>query len=104
MARHNRRLTTKQTALGIDATVGDPTHDRFQKWRVILSHRDIIEKEQWFSPRTQHVVHAHGDQIDTDRMVLACPLCHLKLRTYTIGTRHEDRLFVVPGKQRFGEV
>ena len=39
---------------------------------IQLASGEIVKKEQGFGPLTDQIVHAHGDKVDTDRVVLAC--------------------------------
>ena len=53
---------------------------------------------------TEHVVDAHGDQVNSDCVMNACPLGNLQLRPHSIGSRDQHWLLVGASKQALVEV
>jgi len=95
---HFRGFAADQRAAGLGAAVGDAAHDRRGGVDVQLAGGEVVQEEQRLGALHQHVVHAHGDQVDADRVVAAQLLCQLQLRANAIRTRHQHRLAVLAGE------
>ena len=65
---------------------------------VQLAGGEIIEEEQRFGALHQHVVDAHGDQIDADGVVAVQLLGELQFGADAVGARDQHRLFVLAGQ------
>lgn len=80
--------------VGLHTTATDAIDNLFER-RVVAAHGHVVEKEQRFGSAAQHIVDAHGYQVDTDRVMAAEPLGHFELCSHAIGARYQDRLVVL---------
>ena len=85
-----RHLSTNERATRLTATLGDAAHHLGDVVASELADGDVIEKEQRLGPAGQHVVHAHGDQVDAHGIVLASHLSQGELGSHAIGPAHEN--------------
>lgn len=46
---------------------------------VQLATGEVVEKEEWLCPLSEHVVHTHRNQVLTQTVMLAACLCDLKI-------------------------
>ncbi|KAG1249420.1 hypothetical protein G6F68_013345 [Rhizopus microsporus] len=101
-ARHFSGFAADQRAAGLGAAVGDAAHDRRGGVDVQLAGGEIVQEEQRLGALHQHVVHAHGDQVDADRIVAVQLVGQLQLGAHAGGTRHQHRLAVLVGQVEQG--
>ncbi len=66
---HDRRFTAQQCHVAGQTSVADTLDDSLQSGRIVVAHRNVIQKEQRFTTGTQQIIDAHRDQIDSDRIV-----------------------------------
>ncbi len=95
----NRRLAADEGTLTLHARVGDAPDDLLEERGIVLRHRDVVEKEERFRAGAERVVHAHGHEVDADRVVHTCRHRHLELRADTVGAGDEQRVFVAAGEK-----
>ena len=60
----------------------------------------VVEEEQRLRAHTDQVVHAHGDEVDPDRVVSADGLGDQKLGPDAVGRGHQHRVPIAVGVQR----
>ena len=63
--------------------------------RLQRVNRQVIQEEQGFGPNHEHVVNAHGHQVDTDCVELLGLGRQLDLAADAVGAGHENGVFVV---------
>ena len=85
-------------------TLTDPVDDLLEQWRVIVTHRHVIQEEQRFGSTAQHIVYTHCHQIDTDRIVPLKFLRDLQFRANAIGARYQNRLIILAREQWTGKI
>ncbi len=88
------RLTADQRAAGLTAASRDAAHDRFSDGHIELAANEVIQKKQRRRALGKNIIDAHGDEIDADGVVNAGHKGDLKLRTDTVGGRHQNRMTV----------
>lgn len=98
--RHFRRLATDQGGTGQFTAGSNTIDDAGCNLDIEMPTRKVIKKEQRFGSLYQHIVNAHGDQVDTDRAVLVQLLRQHQLGAYAVGSRYEHGFLVAPGWQR----
>ena len=91
-ARHFRGFAADQRATGLFAARGDPTDHLRRDIHIELAARKIIEKEERLGALHQHVVDAHGDEIDADRVVPIEFEGQLQLGADTVGSGNQHGL------------
>uniref|UniRef100_A0A914YK63 Uncharacterized protein n=1 Tax=Panagrolaimus superbus TaxID=310955 RepID=A0A914YK63_9BILA len=99
---HFSGFAADQRTAGLGAAVGDAAHDRCGGVDVQLAGGEVVQEEQRFGALHQHVVHAHGDQVDADRIVAVQLVGQLQLGAHAVGTRHQHRLAVLVGQVEQG--
>ena len=57
------------------AAICNTRNDLCYRFALKLPYCDVIKEEERFSTRSQDIVHAHGNQIDADRIVIVRKLC-----------------------------
>ncbi|MPM93357.1 hypothetical protein SDC9_140494 [bioreactor metagenome] len=62
-----------------------------------LAAGEIIEEEQGLGALHQHIVHAHGHQVDAHGVVHIPLECQLELGAHAVGAAHQHRLLVALG-------
>lgn len=102
--RHDCRFAAKQSAIGLHAAVTDPFDELLEPLGVVVRHGDVIEKKQRLSPAAEGVVHAHGDEIDADGIVLVAKRGDFELGADPVRAGDEHRVFVLPLEQAAGEI
>ena len=92
-AGHLRRLSADQCAAGLRAPLGDALNDCRRDFLVKLAGCKIVQEKQRLSALNDNVVDAHGDQVDSDRVIDAA----LNRRFSTLCRRRRSRR---PGSDR----
>jgi hypothetical protein len=89
-ARELGRLAAQQRAAGLPAAVGDAAHHGLALVHVQLARGEVVEEEE--RPRThgEHVVHAHGHEVDAHRVVAVERERQLELGAHAVRTGHQD--------------
>src|SRR5690606_38395380 len=100
--RHFRGLAADQCTAGQFAAARDAADDGHGGIDVELAGGEVVEEEQRFGTLYQHVVHAHADQVDADRVVAAELLGQLELGADAVGAGHQHRLAVFAGQVEQG--
>ena len=95
--RHFSGLATHQGSAGLQAALRDSRDDVAGDFVVELATGEIVEEEQRFRTLDQHVIDAHGNEIDTDRVVNAQVLCQHELGSDAVCSGDENRLVVTAG-------
>ena len=98
-ARHFRRLAAHQRAARLPAAFGDPRNDFRRDARLQLSGREIVEEEERLRALRQHIVDAHGNEIDADRLVPAGREGEHQLGANTVRSRNEHGVLEARGLQ-----
>lgn len=83
--RQDRRFSTQQGAVRVDAACRHAIDDLFQKRRIVLRHGHIVEKEQGLRATAESIVDAHRHQVDAHRVVDAHRHRHLELGSHAVG-------------------
>ena len=91
-ARHLRRLAPDQGTARQPAALGNAGNHRARRLQVELPAGKIVEKEQRFGALHQHIVHAHGDEIDADAAVLPRGDGDLELGADAVVGGNQDRV------------
>ena len=86
-ARHFRCFATDQRAASAAAAFGYAGDDLFHGGNLETSGSDVIEKEQWLRALDDEIVGAHGDEVDTDRVVAAGRASDQQLGANSVGGR-----------------
>ena len=97
-------FAAQQGAIGLQAAVADAGDDLLQQRRIVVRHGHVVEEEQRLGAAAQHVVDAHGHQVDADGVVAAGQLGDLELRADAVGATDQHRVFVAAGEQPVGEI
>ena len=87
-------LATDERAARLPAALGDAADDARAGLDVERAGREVVEEEQRLGAGDEHVVDAHRDEVDADRVVAVRRERRLQLRADTIGAADEDRLLV----------
>ncbi len=88
----------------MQAAIADAGDDLLQERRIVVRHGHVVEEEQRLGAAAQHVVDAHGRQVDADGVVAAGELGDLEFRANAVGATHQHRVFVAAGEQPVGEI
>eukprot|EP01092_Planopodium_desertum_P014841 TRINITY_DN7609_c0_g4_i2.p2 TRINITY_DN7609_c0_g4~~TRINITY_DN7609_c0_g4_i2.p2 ORF type:complete len:374 (-),score=160.05 TRINITY_DN7609_c0_g4_i2:543-1664(-) len=99
---HLGGFAADQGAAGLGAAIGDAAHDGGGGVDVQLAGGEVVQEEQRLGALHQHVVHAHGDQVDADRIVAVQLVGQLQLGADAVGARHQHRLAVLIGQVEQG--
>ena len=91
---HLGRLAADQRGPGKFASRRDTGDDVRRHGHVEPATGEIVEKEQGFRPLHEHVVDAHCDEVDTDRVVFAELLGKHQLGADAVGAGDQHRLTV----------
>ena len=95
------RLATDQRTARLPAALGDPADQRRDGIRIDAPDGHVIEERERLGPRADHVVRAHRDEIDPDRVPPSECGGQRGLRPDAVGRRDDERL-PVPGRDRDG--
>ena len=87
-------LPTEQGATGHDATLGDAGDDLGYPVGDGPADGDVVLQEQRFGPAHHEVVDDHGDEVESDGVVLVHGLCDRQLGADTVGGRRQQRFAV----------
>ena len=90
-------LAADQRAAGLLAAVGDAGDHPLGDADVELAGGEVVEEEQRLGAGHGHVVDAHRDQVDADRVVAPGQERELQLGADAVGARHQQRLAVARG-------
>ena len=101
-ARHLRRFAANQGAAAHLAAFSDTANHGGGGVHVELAAGEIVQKKQRLGPLHQHVVDAHGDQVNTHGAVHVPFKRKFELGAYAVSAADQYRLFVTLGhlKQR----
>ena len=64
------RLTADQRTACLLAALRHTGHDRRNLLRIVLATGNIVKEKQRFAAGTCNIVHAHGNTVNTDRVML----------------------------------
>ncbi len=95
--RHLGGLAADKSASGLPAAFGDPRHDGRRDVGVQAPGREIVEEEERFGALDDEIVHAHGDQVDTERIEVSGLECELELGADAVRRGDEDRVIEARG-------
>ncbi len=93
-ARHFGRFSAHQRAARLHAAFDDARDEAFAHADVEFSGRKIVEKEQRLGALDDHVVDAHGHQIDAHGVVPAGVDRQAQLGADAVGSGHQHGLAV----------
>ena len=89
-ARHLGRLSADQRSARLATAFRNPAHHARGNIDIELPAREIVEEEKRLCPLNRHVVRAHRDKIDTDRVVKAGLDGKLEFCAHAVIRRNED--------------
>lgn len=89
-ARHLCGLSTDQRTPSLQTTLGDTLDDIGGDRHIELGARKVVEEVERLGTLHNQVVDAHGNEIDTDGIVLAAVQRDTKLGSDTIRARYQD--------------
>ena len=98
--RHLRSFATDQGSAGLHAALGDTRNHGAGDIVVQLAAGEIVEEKQGLSALDEHIVDAHGDEIDTNRVMDAKVLGQHELGADAIRTGYQHWLLIAPRRQR----
>ena len=84
-ARHLGGFSADQRAARLDAPFDDAGDQALAHAHIELAGRKVVEKKQRFGALHDHVVDAHGHQIDADSIVAASVDGEAQLRADAVG-------------------
>ncbi len=84
-AGHLGGLAADKRAAGELAALGDALHHLGRDFVVELAAGEVIEEEERLGALAQHVVHAHGDEIDAHRVMTVQREGKLQLGAEAVG-------------------
>ena len=93
-ARHFRGFATNQRASGEFAALGNAADHRCGRVHIQLAAGKVVQKEQGLSALHQHVVHAHGHQVDAHGVVHIPLKREFELGAHAVGAAYQHWLFV----------
>jgi hypothetical protein len=96
-AGHFGGFATDQGAARQLAALGNAANDGSGRVHVQLAAGKVIEEEQRLSPLDQHVIDAHGHQVDADGVVHIPLKSQFQLGAYAVGAADQDGLLVALG-------
>ena len=91
-AGHFGGFAAQQGAATLAAAIGDSLHHGRHRLRAELAGGQVVEKKEGLGPAGDHVVDAHGHQVDADAVVAAMGLGQFELGAHPIGARHQQGL------------
>ena len=91
-AGHFGSFAAEQGAAALAAAIGNPLDNGRHGLRAELAGGQVIEKEEGLGAAGDHVVDAHGHQVDADTVVAAVGLGQFELGAHPIGARHQQGL------------
>ncbi len=92
---HLRGFAAEEGTAGLLAAVCDALDDAFDVGGIDVVDADVVEEEEGFSALDEHVVDAHGDEVDADGVVDVELGGELDLGADAIGAGDEDGVLVV---------
>ena len=93
-ARHFRRFTTDQRATCLLAAFGNAGNHPLGHAILELAGGEIVQEEKRFGPLNDQIVDAHGNEIDSDRVMFAAIDGELQLGADAIVACHQQRILV----------
>src|SRR5213594_1286163 len=93
-SRHLGGPRPVQRATGLAAAFDAPGDDRFGLSHRQLPDRHVIQKEERLGSTDRHVVDAHRDQIDADRVMASHQGGDLQLGPHPVRARDQDRVLI----------
>lgn len=94
------RPPADQGAARLHAALGNAPDDLGDLFGDIPAAGDIVQEKEGSCAAAKHVVHAHGDAVYPDRIMLSEQLGDAQLRSHAVGAGNEDRLLHPCGGQR----
>ena len=91
-AGHLRHLAPHQRAPCLLAAAGHPADDLLHLVGHELLHGQVVEEEDGAGAHGEHVVGAHGHQVDADGVELARLLSHQQLGAHAVGGGDQNGL------------
>ena len=95
--RHQPRMlcsfTTDQSSSGLFTALCHTTYDSCDLLRIILAAGNIVKEEQRFTACTCHIVHTHGNRINTDGIMFIQKKCKLYFGSTSVGSGQQYRIF-----------
>ena len=88
------RLAAGERRAGLAAALGDPRDQGRDPPRIQPPDRDVVEERERLGARAGHVVRAHGDEVDPDRVQAAHRRRDRRLGPHAVGGRDDHRLLV----------
>ncbi len=101
---HLGGLAAEEGATGASATFRDPFEDVAEHSFIDFANGDVIEEKEGFGTLDDHVVDVHADEVNTDRVKLAELRGDFDFGAAPVGTRDENRVFVVASEEFFVEI
>ena len=96
-ARHFGRFAANQRAARELTASGNAAHDGCSRVHVQFAASEIVQEKQGLGALHQHVVHAHGHQVNAHG-VMHLPLkSQAQLGAYAVGAADQHRFFVALG-------
>ncbi len=89
---HRGRFASEQGAPSHLATESYAFDDLFNNARPRLADGDIVKEEKRLGAASHHIIGVHGDQVDTDGVVLVQSLGDLYFGADAVGSRGKDHL------------
>jgi hypothetical protein len=96
-AGHLGGFTTDQRAAGQLAAPGNTTHHGGCGVHIELAAGKVVQKEQGLGTLHQHVVHAHGNQVNAHGVVHGPFKRQLEFGAHAVGAADQHGLFVAFG-------
>ena len=94
-AGHFRCLAADQGSAGLIAAVTDALDDLGDLFGIILAAGNVIQEKEGLAAGAGHVVDAHGDTVNADRIMPVHQESQLELGPDTVGARQQDRVLHV---------
>ncbi len=93
-------LSADERAACLPAALGDAGDEPLHLVGIEVADRDVVEEPERLGPLARDVVHAHGDEIDADRVEATCRRRDHRLRADAIRGRDEHGLRVLVAVER----
>ncbi len=97
---HFRSLAADQRGAGLQAALGDTRNDVGGNAGIELAAGEVVEEKQRFRALRQHVIDAHCNEVDADRVVPFGLLGEHQLGADTVRARHQNRFAIALRRQR----
>jgi len=97
--RHLGRFATDQGSASLVTSFGNACDHTGCNLDVKPPAGEVIEEKQRFRALNEHVIRAHGDEIDADRVMLVQLMGQHQLGADTVGAGYQDRFPVAARRQ-----